>query len=82
LIKRNIPTVTLEGYEPDPSIKAEPIKNGRGGPRPQKKTNHRKPNGRKPNASNQQQRPKSKAKPSKQNRQRNTANRPENFGNR
>ncbi|HIL93769.1 MAG TPA: DEAD/DEAH box helicase [Cycloclasticus sp.] len=82
LIKRNIPSVTLEGYEPDPSIKAEPIKNGRGGPRPQKKTNHRKPNGRKPNASNQQQRPQSKAKPSNQNRQRNTANRPENFGNR
>ena len=30
LIKRDIPSVTFEGYEPDPSIKAEPINNGRG----------------------------------------------------
>ena len=29
LIKKEIPKVTLEGYEPDPSIKAEPIQNGR-----------------------------------------------------
>jgi ATP-dependent RNA helicase RhlE len=28
LLKREIPKVTLEGYEPDPSIKAQPIKNG------------------------------------------------------
>jgi ATP-dependent RNA helicase RhlE len=33
LLKRAIPSVTLEGYEPDPSIRAEPIQNGqnRGG---------------------------------------------------
>ena len=31
LIKRDIPSVTFEGYEPDPTIKAEPINNGRGG---------------------------------------------------
>ena len=30
LIKREIPQVMFEGYEPDPSIKPEPIKNGRG----------------------------------------------------
>ena len=30
LIKREIPKETIEGYEPDPSIKAQPIKNGRG----------------------------------------------------
>jgi len=30
LIKRDIPKVTFEGFEPDPSIKAEPIQNGRG----------------------------------------------------
>lgn len=30
LIKYDIPSVTFEGYEPDPSIKAEPINNGRG----------------------------------------------------
>lgn len=29
LLKRDIPDVVLEGYEPDPSIKPEPIKNGR-----------------------------------------------------
>lgn len=31
LLKSEIPKVTLDGYEPDPTIKAEPIKNGRGG---------------------------------------------------
>ena len=30
LIKREIPKDTIDGYEPDPSIKAQPIKNGRG----------------------------------------------------
>jgi len=30
LIKREIPKVTFEGFEPDPSIKPEPIQNGRG----------------------------------------------------
>ncbi len=31
LLKKPIPSVVLEGYEPDPSIQAEPIQNGRGG---------------------------------------------------
>ena len=31
LLQRKIPSVTLAGYEPDPSIRAEPIKNGRSG---------------------------------------------------
>ncbi|UCC56728.1 MAG: DEAD/DEAH box helicase [Gammaproteobacteria bacterium] len=30
LIKRDIPRVVIEGFEPDPSIKAEPIHKGRG----------------------------------------------------
>jgi ATP-dependent RNA helicase RhlE len=30
LIKREIPRVVIEGYEPDLSIKAEPINKGRG----------------------------------------------------
>jgi len=30
LIKRDIPKVEFEGFEPDPSIKPEPIQNGRG----------------------------------------------------
>ena len=29
LLKKDIPSVVLEGYEPDPSIKAEPIQKGR-----------------------------------------------------
>ncbi|AHM73056.1 ATP-dependent RNA helicase RhlE [Yersinia hibernica] len=29
LLKREIPRIALEGYEPDPSIKADPIQNGR-----------------------------------------------------
>ena len=31
LLQRRIPSLTLEGYEPDPSIRAEPIQNGRNG---------------------------------------------------
>ena len=30
LLKKEIPRIALEGFEPDPSIKAEPIQNGRG----------------------------------------------------
>ena len=45
LLKRPIPSITLEGFEPDPSIKAEPIPNGRNfrgpqprGPQPQRRS--------------------------------------------
>lgn len=41
LLKREIPKVVLEGYEPDPNIKAEPIQNGRnsrGRSQPRKQT--------------------------------------------
>jgi ATP-dependent RNA helicase RhlE len=31
LLQRRIPSITLEGYEPDPGIRAEPIQNGRNG---------------------------------------------------
>ena len=31
LLQRKIPSVILEGYEPDPGIRAEPIQNGRNG---------------------------------------------------
>ncbi len=30
LLKKEIPRIALAGYDPDPSIKAEPIQNGRG----------------------------------------------------
>jgi len=42
LIKRDIPKTVIEGYEPDPSIKAEPINKGRGG----KTTRHNKTSSR------------------------------------
>ncbi|WP_445374295.1 ATP-dependent RNA helicase RhlE [Photorhabdus tasmaniensis] len=32
LLKREIPRMAIPGYEPDPTIKAEPIQNGRQGP--------------------------------------------------
>lgn len=57
LIKREIPSQVIAGFEPDPRIKAEPIKNGRGGePRgvihsrnPQKnQTSNKKPATKKP----------------------------------
>lgn len=37
LINRSIPKNIIEGYEPDPSIKAEPIQNGRGQQQPRSK---------------------------------------------
>lgn len=36
LIKREIPKVEIDGYKPDPSIKAEPINKGRGSRQPSK----------------------------------------------
>jgi len=42
LIKKEIPQVTFEGYEPDPSIKPEPIRNGRGN----QKRGSRRPDGK------------------------------------
>lgn len=53
LLKREIPKVVIDGYTPDPSIKAEPIQNGRGRPQP----NARRPGGNKPAAARNKQRP-------------------------
>jgi ATP-dependent RNA helicase RhlE len=36
LLKRDLPKVIIDGYKPDPSIKAEPIQNGSGGNRQHK----------------------------------------------
>ncbi len=47
LIKQDIPKVEIDGYKPDPSIKAEPINKGRGGRQQQKS------GGRSGNRSNQ-----------------------------
>ncbi|MBL4606734.1 MAG: DEAD/DEAH box helicase [Pseudomonadales bacterium] len=45
LMKRDIPKVTIDGYAPDPKIKAEPIQNGRQQrkPRPQGNNANRRP---------------------------------------
>jgi ATP-dependent RNA helicase RhlE len=43
LIKRDIPQITFQGYEPDPSIKAEPINKGRGSRPGNAKRSTRKP---------------------------------------
>ena len=58
LIKRELPSQVIAGFEPDPRIKAEPIKNGRGGePRgttpartPPRNQANKKPAARKPAA--------------------------------
>jgi ATP-dependent RNA helicase RhlE len=49
LIKREIPKTVIEGYQPDPSIKAEPIQNGRSG---SPRNSNRKPQARRSNNSN------------------------------
>ncbi len=41
LLDQRLEQVVLAGYEPDPSIKAEPIKNGRSSGRPQNRPNNR-----------------------------------------
>jgi ATP-dependent RNA helicase RhlE len=43
LLKREIPRQIIEDFEPDPTIKAEPIKNGRGGQQHRKNRSQRKP---------------------------------------
>ncbi len=60
LTKNNIPTIAIEGYEVDPSIKAEPIQNGRGGRQQQSRRRSggnnaggRNSSSRKPNSSRQ-----------------------------
>lgn len=52
LLKRKIPRVTVEGYEPDQKVKPIPL--------PEKPRNHGRPKKAKPNASHKRRRPKSK----------------------
>ncbi|MFO7604261.1 MAG: ATP-dependent RNA helicase RhlE [Gammaproteobacteria bacterium] len=54
LIKREIPRIIIDGYKPDPSIKAEPIQNGRGS---QQRPSTRKPSGKAPGAGRNKSRP-------------------------
>ncbi len=52
LTKNDIPKVTIEGYEVDPSIKAEPIQNGRGGRQPSRKRSNGNNGGKNASANN------------------------------
>ena len=64
LIKREIPQIVIDGYTPDPSIRAEPIQNGRG----KQQGSGRKPGGQKPGAARNKQRPAFKGRTANQNR--------------
>jgi ATP-dependent RNA helicase RhlE len=84
LLKSNIPKVTLDGYQPDPSIKAEPIKNGRSGnsrsqPRRQaegrnrsKASARKSSDNRRASSSNKSEEKRSSAKPAHKHAQRKT----------
>jgi ATP-dependent RNA helicase RhlE len=62
LLKRELPKVTLEGYEIDPNIKAEPIVSGRNGNKGSQ--SHRQTKGKKRNSdSNKSNQKRSSAKP-------------------
>ncbi|AFT66637.1 MAG: DEAD/DEAH box helicase [Cycloclasticus pugetii] len=80
LIKTDIKKVTFEGYEPDLSIKPEPIQNGRNNQRPRKSTpkNH---SPAKPKT-NTSAKPNGSTRAKKRNTQNKPTNRPDNFGNR
>jgi ATP-dependent RNA helicase RhlE len=69
LIKRDIPKVVIDDYEPDPSIKAEPINKGRG----KQQQAARKPAGRKTASSRNGQRPPVKGRSNNQHRPQNRA---------
>lgn len=63
LLKREIPKVIFDDYVPDPTIKAEPIQNGRGGQQAS-----RKPSRNNSNSDWKKQRPPSKGRSNTQNR--------------
>jgi ATP-dependent RNA helicase RhlE len=65
LLNFDIPKEVVEGYEPDPRVKAEPITQGRGqSPAPKKRSYGRKPNAakRKPSPGGRRKRPNKNAK--------------------
>jgi ATP-dependent RNA helicase RhlE len=65
LMNRDIPKVVFSDFEPDPSIKAEPINKGRGG---RQQPASRKPAGFKPASSRSGQRPQSNGNSNSQHR--------------
>ncbi|MEW4983012.1 MAG: DEAD/DEAH box helicase [Cycloclasticus sp.] len=81
LIKSDIRKVTFEGYEPDPSIKPEPIQNGRNNQRP-RNTSAKKHSHSKPKAGSGSGSKANSSRPKRRNTQSSSASRPDNFGNR
>ena len=71
LVKHDIPSVQIDDFEPDPSIKPEPINKGRG--RQQKATG--KPTGNRAASPRNDQRPSGNRRPANQSRQGNRARR-------
>ena len=62
LINRDIPKVVIDGFDPDPSIKAEPINRGRGN----QQQSARKPGGKKPASNHNKQKSPYKGRSNKQ----------------
>ncbi|KMJ43939.1 ATP-dependent RNA helicase RhlE [Xenorhabdus khoisanae] len=65
LLKREIPRIAISGYEPDPSIKAEPIQNGRNSRDNSPRRNNTRGNGFRDNHSHSEQ-PRSQRRNGKQ----------------
>ncbi|PHM48119.1 ATP-dependent RNA helicase RhlE [Xenorhabdus miraniensis] len=65
LLKREIPRIAISGYEPDPSIKAEPIQNGRNSRDNSPRRNNARGNGFRDNHSHSEQ-PRSQRRNGKQ----------------
>ena len=70
LIKTEIPKVEIDGYKPDPSIRAEPINKGRGARQPAKSNRNKRPGTPRSGNPNSNNRSKSKNAPSNQSRNR------------
>lgn len=76
LTKESIPKVTIEGFEPDPTIKAEPIRQGRNN-----QNRSSKPRSGNPPSKARKAAPKPRSNTAKK-RQNTSSPRPDNFGNR
>ncbi|QTL38828.1 ATP-dependent RNA helicase RhlE [Xenorhabdus budapestensis] len=70
LLKREIPRIALPGYEPDPSIKAEPIQNGRNGRSNQSRGQDQRSSNKQDDQQHHSRSPRGKGSPSQQRRYR------------
>ena len=81
LIGREVPKDVVEGYEPDPSIKAQPIKNGRGQQQKSSRRNSGRPHSGKNATGKSKAKSKKAPRPGKNARQRATEDNNGNSGN-